>query len=89
MLFLRLVPGDEAAARGNLKDARCEFCAFPYPDPRTGEWVQDLVQSDIVLEQVRDPKLACNVFIGACARHYPPELQEAYKEHGWKVRWRR
>jgi hypothetical protein len=85
MLLQRLLTGDQAAL-GKLKDARCEQCA--YPRKVRGQWVQDLVQSVLVLEQVRSPKIAFNVFIGVCAGHYSPALAKAYKEHGWRVRWR-
>jgi hypothetical protein len=83
MLLQRLVTGVQAEALGNLADARCERCAWPHTDGSI-----DLVQSVIVLEQVRNPGITYRRFIGACAVHYPPALAKAYAEHGWVVRWK-
>ena len=80
MLLPKLVPGELAVELGRISDARCERCAWPRPD---GSFY--LVQAYVVLEQVRNPNIAYMKVIGCCKLHYPAQLAERYKEHGWKV----
>lgn len=67
-----LIQAELAMARGRRDQVRCERCVM---SGRLGP-------SAVVLEQVRDPRIAFYRVIGLCQRHF--QRPEVYKQHGWK-----
>ena len=79
MLLAKYVEAEQSLSTPSL--ARCEACWMLGMFPSSV-----LRQASVILEQVRDPKIAFMKFIGCCEFHYPPALAKAYVEHGWVVR---